>query len=167
MAFYTNGPFQLGLAYELNEKVRGQSLKDQAFSVAGNWNFGVVKVGGVYEHLDYDTPTGSLTRNFWGVSATVPIGPGEMYAFYGDAGDGGGGSANGTTVGQLTKGGGTGASQWSISYTYALSKRTLAYTGFVQTRNDQNAAYNFNINPYTVVKDANASGLVMGLVHFF
>ena len=165
--YYSNGPFNAGIAYESNQKVRGQGLTDNAFSVAGNWNFGFMKVGGVFERLDYDTPTGSLTRNFWDVSATVPIGPGELYASYGDAGDGGGGAANGTTVGQLTKGGGTGASQWTISYTYALSKRTLAYTGFVQTRNDANAAYNFNINPYAVVKDANASGFVVGLVHFF
>lgn len=165
--FYNNGPLNVGLAYEMNEKVRGMGLKDQAFSVAGNWNFGFMKLGGVFERLDYDTPTGSLTRNFWGVSGTVPIGPGELYAFYGDAGNGGGGAANGTTVGQLTKGDSTGASQWSISYTYALSKRTLAYTGFVQTRNETNAAYNFNINPFTVVKDANASGFVVGLVHFF
>lgn len=135
--------------------------------MAANWNFGVVKVGGVYERLDYDTPTGSLTRNFYGISGTVPIGPGELYAFWGQADDGKGGAANGTTVGQLTKGGGTGATQWEISYTYALSKRTLAYTGFVQTANNTNAAYNFNINPYAVVKDANASGFVVGLVHFF
>jgi hypothetical protein len=37
----------------------------------------------------------------------------------------------------------------------------------VQTRNDNNAAYNFNINPYTVTAGSNASGLVVGLVHFF
>jgi hypothetical protein len=48
-----------------------------------------------------------------------------------------------------------------------LSKRTLSYVGFVQTANDTNAAYNFNINPYTVAKDANATALVVGLVHFF
>ena len=60
-----------------------------------------------------------------------------------------------------------GAAMWEISYTYALSKRTLAYTGFVQTRNDNNANYNFNINPYTVVNGANANGFVVGLVHFF
>ena len=73
----------------------------------------------------------------------------------------------GAKVGQIAAGDNTGAANWSVSYTYALSKRTLAYTGFVQTRNDNNAAYNFNINPYTVVNGANASGFVMGVVHFF
>ena len=60
-----------------------------------------------------------------------------------------------------------GATQWSVSYTYALSKRTLTYAGIVQTRNDSNAIYNFNINPYTVTAGSNASGLVVGMVHFF
>jgi predicted porin len=165
--FYANGPFQGGIGYESNQGVRGVGLDDNALSIAANWNFGVVKVGGVYERLDYDTPSGSLKRNFWAISATVPIGPGELYAFWGDAADGTGGAANGTRVGQLTKGGGTGATQWEVSYTYALSKRTLSYVGFVQTRNGINANYNFNINPYTVVNGANASGLVVGLVHFF
>jgi predicted porin len=177
-AFYSNGPFQGGLAYELHEKVRGPNLNDQAVSLALNWNFGIIKVGGVYERLDYDTPTGSLKRNFWGISGTVPIGPGELFAFWGDAGDGTGSAAGCTTgpggvtvcptrVGQLAKGGGTGATEWSISYTYALSKRTLAYAGVMQTRNDNNANYNFNINSYTVVNGANASGVALGLVHFF
>jgi len=165
--FYNNGPFQGGIAWNHNEKLRGQNLDDNAFSIAANWNFGIIKVGGVYERLDYDTPTGSLKRNFWGISGTVPIGPGELYAFWGDAGDGTGSAANGSTVGQVRKGGGTGATQWEISYTYALSKRTLTYAGIVQTRNDTNAPYNFNINPYTVTNGSNASGLVVGLVHFF
>ncbi len=166
--FYNNGPFQGGIAYNWNSKVRGVGLSDSAFSVAANWNFGVVKIGGVFEQLDYDaTSSTNLKRNFWGISATAPVGPGELYAFYGDAGDGGGSAANGTRIGQVIKGSSTGASQWEISYTYALSKRTLAYTGFVQTRNDNNGVYNFNINPYTVVPGANANGFVMGLVHFF
>ena len=163
--FYANGPFQGGIAYESNTKIRCVTCSDWAFSVAANWNFGVAKIGGVYERLDYDVTGGSLTRNFGGISATVPVGPGELYAFWADAGDGSGPA--GTKVGQLAAGNSTGAQQWEISYTYALSKRTLAYTGFVQTRNDNNAAYNFNINPYAVVNGANASGFVMGLVHFF
>jgi len=165
--FYNNGPFQAGIAYQANEKLRGPDLNDWALSIAANWNFGIVKIGGVYERLDYDTPTGSLTRNDWGISGTVPIGPGELFAFYGMANDGSGSAANGTRVGQIIKGNSTGAAMWEISYTYALSKRTLAYTGFVQTRNDNNALYNFNINPYTVVPGANANGFVVGLVHFF
>jgi predicted porin len=164
--FYANGPFQAGVAYQWNQKLRGTSLNDYALSVAANWNFGPVKIGGVWERLDYDVLNNSdLTRNFYALSATVPLGPGELYAFFGTARNGSG--PTGASVGQVRAGSNTGADQWEISYTYALSKRTLAYAGFVQTRNDDNAAYNFNINPYTVVNGANANGFVLGLVHFF
>jgi predicted porin len=163
--FYANGPFQAGIAYESNTKVRCVTCDDWAFSLAANWNFGVVKVAGIYERLDYDVTGGSLKRNFWGASLTAPVGPGEIYAFYGQAQDGSG--PTGSRVGQVGAGSETGASQWEISYTYALSKRTLSYAGFVQTRNDQFASYNFNINPYAVAAGNNASGFVVGLVHFF
>ncbi len=163
--FYSNGPFNAGVAYESNTKVRCVSCSDSAFSVAANWNFGVVKIGGVYEQLQYDVTGGDLKRNFWAVSASAPVGPGELYAFWGQAQDGKG--PTGSSVGQLNAGGNTGADQWEVSYTYALSKRTLSYFGYVTTRNDSNAAYNFNINPYSVVKGANAQGFVVGLVHFF
>ena len=164
--FYANGPFQAGVAYEWRQKVRGPSLNDYALPVAANWNFGPVKIGGVWERLDYDVLNNSdLTRNFYALSATVPIGPGELYALFGTARNGSG--PTGARVGQLAAGNNTGADQWTISYTYALSKRTLAYAGFQQVRNDDNAAYNFNINPYVVVNGANANGFVLGLVHFF
>ena len=154
-----------------NNKVRGAQLDDRALSVAGSYNFGVVKVGGVYERLDYDTPSGSLKRDFYGVSATVPLGPGEFFAFYGRAEDGEGGAARGTRIGSatggVTKGADTSADQWSLSYTYPLSKRTLTYVGYHRINNDANANYSFNINTYPVVNGGNPSGFVGGIVHFF
>ena len=44
-------------------------LQDEAFSIAASWNFGVAKIGGVFERLKYDIATGGdLKRNFWGAS---------------------------------------------------------------------------------------------------
>jgi predicted porin len=164
--FYANGPFQAGIAYQWNEKLRGPGLNDYALSVAANWNFGVVKIGGVWERLDYDVLNNSdLTRNYYGLSATAPIGPGELYALIGTSRNGSG--PTGAKVGQIAAGPNTGATEWTISYTYALSKRSLLYAGFMQTRNNDNAAFNFNINPYTVVNGANANGFALGMVHFF
>jgi len=168
--FYANGPFQGGIAYQWNEKVRGPGLNDYALSVAASWNFGPVKIGGVYERLDYDVAGGSdLKRNFWGISGTVPIGPGEFYAFWGDAGNGSGSAPANTRIGNLGSGGGTGATQWVVSYTYALSKCTLSYAGIVQVRNDSNANYNFGSAGYPggVANGSNVSGATLGLVHFF
>jgi predicted porin len=180
--FYNNGPLQVGTAYERNVKVRGPDLSDWNWTITGAYNFGVIRPALVYERLDYDTPTGSLKRDFWGISATAPIGPGVLYAFYGDASNGKGDAATGTRIGGLTKGSDTGSKQWEISYSYPLSKRTTAYAGYVKLQNERNAAYTFNINAYTINTNCtgigNAAdlacgsngkpdGFVFGLIHLF
>jgi len=180
--FYNNGPLQVGLAYERNVKVRGPGLSDSAATITGAYNFGIIRPALVYERLDYDTPTGDLKRDLWGVSATAPIGPGVLYAFYADASNGKGGAAQGTRVGGLTAGSDTGSKQWELSYTYPLSKRTSVYAGYVKLDNDRNAAYSFNINGYTINttctgaggpvdqncgSNGKPSGLVFGMIHLF
>lgn len=177
-AFYVNGPLQVGIAYERNQDVRqnpivnGQGLVDQAASIAAGWNFADFRLGGVYEYLRYETPlasgaTATLTRNFWGLSGTLALGPGTAYGFYGRAGDGKGTALPGTRVAGLAKGPDTGASQWTLSYTYPLSKRTLLYAGYVKIDNGANASYTFNINPYPTAIGGRPAGFVLGTVHFF
>jgi predicted porin len=168
---YNNGPFQGGIAYELNKEVRCPAanpscgLDDWAFTATAAWNFGVVRVAGVYERLDYDTPAGSLKRNYYGISGTVPLGPGTMYLWYAFADDGKGG---GSRVAGLASGDETSAQEWEISYSYPLSKRTISYVGYHRIDNDANAAYNFNINPYAPAANGmKLNGFVVGLVHLF
>jgi predicted porin len=183
--YYNNGPIQAGIGYERNQKVRNYAIpggtfnaNDWALTVTGAYNFGVVRPALVYERLDYDTPTGSLTRNLWGVTVTAPIGPGALYFAWIDALGGQGGAVEGTRVGGLTRGSQTGSQQWEISYTYPLSKRTQVYAGYVGLANDKNAAYTFNINAYTVSTACTVSqpncgsngrpqGLVFGMIHLF
>jgi len=177
--YYNNGPIQAGIGYESNIKVRGPQLNDWAFTVTGAYNFGVVRPALVYERLDYDTVTGSLTRNLWGVTATAPIGPGALYAAYIMAQDGNGTAVEGTRVGGLTRGSQTSSQQWEISYTYPLSKRTQVYAGYVKLQNDSRAAYSFNINGYTISSscvteavcpagsNGKPGGLVLGMIHLF
>jgi predicted porin len=196
-AFYNNGPIQLGVGYTGNWGVRGTQqvvtisptpagtsttggkLNDYAFSVAGSYNFTIVKVGAVYELLKYDNgglAGGDIKRNFWGASLTGNLGPGQAYAFYGQANNGTGSAPDGTRVGGLVKGEDTRAIQWELSYTYPLSKRTLLYTGYVKIANKDNARYNFNINPYNPTSSSDPAyataggkpgGFVLGMVHFF
>jgi predicted porin len=162
---YRNGPFEGGIAYEDNTDVRGNGLDDYALTATASWNFGVVKVAGLYERINYDTPTGSLKRNLWGVGVTIPAGPGTVYASYQRADDGSGG---GSRVGGLSSGDETAADHYTISYTYPLSKRTITYIGYSGLRNDDNAAYNFNINPYPGNPvGARYNGFVLGAVHLF
>ena len=178
--YYNNGPIQAGIGYEANNNVRGPGLSDYDITVTGAYNFGVVRIAAVYERLKYDVASGGdLKRDFWGVSATAPIGPGALYAFWGQAQDGKGSSNDGSRVGGLTKGSQTGSDQWELSYTYPLSKRTQVYAGYVKLQNDARAAYTFNINAYTInttcVTDSNCpngpngkpGGLVLGMIHLF
>ncbi len=207
--YYNNGPIQAGIGYESNIKVRnynstpntpsvplpgGQlfNANDWAFTVTGAYNFGVIRPALIYERLDYEVPNigagGSvdrkhLTRDFWGISLTAPVGPGAVYFFYGAALDGKGSAENGSRVGGLTRGTDTASRQWEISYTYPLSKRTQVYAGYVLLQNEKNAAYTFNINAYTVNtacqnpdnfvnqntcgSNGKPQGLVFGMIHLF
>ena len=164
---YTNGPIQIGAAYGGNQKVRGADLNDRDYTLTGGYNFGPVRVGAVYEHTKYETPTGDLKRDFWGISGIIPAGPGTIYAFYGRAGDGKGSASDGTKVGALVKGSDTAANMWELTYTYPLSKRTAIYGGYVKIDNKSSAAYSFNINGYGVAPGGDPGGLVLGMYHLF
>ena len=200
---YNNGPFSAGIAYEIHNNFRpnsvpvagtafagqtnpdtsrigGLRLQDQGLSIAASWNFGVVKVGGVFEQLKYDVASGDISRHFWGGSVTWNLGPGQLYAMYGNAGNGSGSALDGQQVGAVRKGSNTGAQQWELSYTYALSKRTLLQAGYVQIANRSNGAYNFGVNQIGGVclpsngvitpacgNSAKPQGLMTGIVHFF
>ena len=192
--YYNNGPIQAGLGYERNVKVRNYSViggtlnaNDWALTATAAYNFGVVRPAIVYERLNYEVPpllatTGSnmqnLTRNLWGVTATAPVGPGAVYFAWNLARHGAGSAPDGSRVGGLTKGENTQSTQWELSYTYPLSKRTQVYAGYVKLQNQQNAAYTFNINAYTINTTCTVSqptcgsngkpqGLVLGMIHLF
>lgn len=165
--YYNNGPIQIGTAYEANEDVRGANLDDHSWTIAAGYNFGFVRPSVVYEATKYDTPSGDLKRDMWGVGLTVPMGTGTWYAFYGHAQDGKGSAATGTRVGGLAKGSDTSSNQWELSYTYPLSKRTLMYAGYVKLDNKANASYTFNINAYPIGIGGKPEGWLLGMVHFF
>ena len=170
---YANGPWNAGVSFEHNKDVRGAGLSDTDWTVTGAYDFGTIMQGFglrlalVYERTKYDTPTGDLKRDFWGVSGTIPVGGGKVYLFYGRAGEGKGNSAVGTAVGGLVKGPDTKSDQYEVSYSYSLSPRTLLYTGYVKINNEANARYSFNINPYPIAPGGKPGGLVFGIVHFF
>jgi predicted porin len=172
-SFYSKGPIDLGVAYERNHNVRFANTTDDALSIAAAYDFGTIagavglRVGAIYERLKYETPTGDLKRDFWGISATVPAGGGSIYAFWGRAGNGKGGAVDGTAIGGLTRGADSASDQWELSYSYALSLRTLLYAGYVKLNNRANASYTFNINDYSTASGAKPMGIVFGMAHFF
>jgi predicted porin len=180
--FYNNGPIGIGLVCEQHNNIRtgtatNPKLTDKGCSVAGSYNFGIAKVGLVFEQLKYDVPAGGeLKRSMWGISGIFNVGPGQMYAMYGRGADGKGSAADGSRVGSVTKGSQTGANTWQVSYTYPLSKRTLLYGGYVMIDNDDNANYNFGTSSMPGLCGGNGAacgtaakpqGLISGIVHFF
>ncbi|GIK85733.1 MAG: porin [Betaproteobacteria bacterium] len=165
---WSPGPWQVGGVYQYNNSLRGAGLNDSAYSLALAYRWDVVRLAGVWEQIRYDTPTGDLKRDFWGVSATLYAGPGEFYAFYGSASDGKGGAAAGERVGGLARGGDTAAAHYEISYTYPLSKRTAVYAGYVKIDNDGNASYNFATNAVAnLAPGGKPEGFVAGVKHDF
>jgi predicted porin len=100
-----------------------------------------------------------LTRNMFGVGVTWDAGPGQIYfRLCVGAGRQGIGSHrgcnNGTVacarIGGLAAGSDGGSSQYEISYTYPLSKRTSVWVGYNKIANEAQAAYNFGVNNYTI-----------------
>ena len=203
---YSNGPIQAGVSFERNQKVRQYTAdafatagvpgttaanpfnaNDTDWTITGAYDFGTIMQGfglrlaAVYEKTKYDTPTGDLKRDFWGISGTIPAGGGKVYLFYGKASNGKGGAVDGENVGYLVKGADTGVKQYEASYSYNLSPRTMLNVGYVKLSNDCKAAYTFNINSYAIaVGQLNAApgspgdfcsgkpgGLLLGFVHLF
>jgi len=172
-ALYNNGPWQAGVGYEGNVKYRCINCFDWNVTVAGAYNFGIVRLGAVYQRVSYDIggvngyEIGTLTNNFWGVSLTAPVGPGVVYGFYGNAAKGHGSAPSGSRVGGLASGDNTASWQGEVSYTYPFSKRTSVYAGWTKLYNQGNASYTFNINSYPIAIGGKPQGFVFGIIHLF
>jgi predicted porin len=181
--FYMNGPIYFGAAFQYNVSERALGLNDLAYSFAAAYQFPKLRIGAIYERLDYDCAnvatvaaqagacqanktslgTSSLTRNFYGVDLTWDVGPGQLYADWSFGADGGGSTYNGARVAGLAKGDNSSSNQWEVSYTYPLSKRTSLYTGYTQIINKTNANYNFGVNPYPIAIGGKPQGFVAGM----
>jgi predicted porin len=170
---WASGPWNVGAVYQANYGARDTTtvagLDDYGWTLALAYDFlERYRIAGVYEKLEYDTPTGSLRRDFWGISATIDLGPGQLYAFYGRAGNGKGSAASGERVGGLARGSDTAANHYEISYTYPLSKRTSAYAGYVKIDNGANASYNFATNAIgNLAVGGKPEGMLVGMNHNF
>jgi predicted porin len=191
---YKNGPFTGILAYEYNNDVRcyngnvggtnatcagayTMAANDWAFSAAAAWDFGIVRVAGLYERIDYDTPQGSLKRDLWGGYFSGPVFTGKWYVGFSYAKDGSGPSTQ--RINGISGGDDTGAYHLSMSYNQPISKRTSWYVAYSRLDNEENASYNFNINPYrnatnstTGASVSNPTGLdlngfLVGMIHLF
>jgi predicted porin len=165
---YNNGPIQFGAAFQYNNAQRAQALNDLAYSFAGAYQFPKVKVGVVYERLDYDFSTStSLTRNMYGVDVLIDAGPGQFYALWAFGDDGGGSAPTGSKIGNVVQGDNSSVNQWLVEYVYPLSKRTSLWTGYTQILNKSAVNYTFASNAYPVANGGKPQGFAVGMFHNF
>jgi predicted porin len=164
---YTAGPFGIGAGYEVHKQFNAHSgpiLRggdDSAWGISAAYTFGPVKIGATYLDADYETNPGQeAKRKTWTLGVDWRIaGPHSLQAQYADAGDVKGNStvgvAQGANGGLDPSGGGTGGSAWSVSYSYAMSKRTRFKLGYVYVDPDGNNS-TFRIG--NSARDATARG---------
>lgn len=175
---YANGPLSVDLDYETTKAVGYADSKLYVATTGASYDFGMVKVSGVYDiikgdpnsliggNIDLNATTpgnqnlGNLAagqkydRRNWFIGAEVPFGKAKVLASYGQVKD--------RTLSDAD------ASKWAVGARYALSKRTELYADYAQIKNDTNAG--FTINPMgnsLGLSGAGVKGFAMGMKHSF
>lgn len=171
---YANGPLSVDLDYETTKAVGYSSSRLFVLTTGASYDFGPVKVSGVYDVIKGDRNSliggnidlggfnlGGLAadekydRRNWFVGVQVPLNDrARVMASYGRVKD--------KTLSDAD------ASKWAIGARYALSKRTELYADYAQIRNDSNAA--FTINPKgnsQGLSGVGTRGIAVGMKHSF
>ena len=152
---YSNGPLFVGLNYHqvkidgidlrgtglvglpgIINGVNGAKYKDKVWDLGATYDFGVVKLAGVYGQLKADNVLFESKTKQWMVGATVPVGSaGNVLASY---------SRNKTSIDGVA--GDAKASKWALGYTHSLSKRTNLYAVYAKISTNDTAEGAFSVN---------------------
>ena len=167
------GPVRAAVAYERHEdfQLNGSNnfLHDaQGLKFTAGGTLGPLYLGGAYERLRYQPRAGGdLKRDYWVLTGKFKLGSGNIVGQYGNAGDGKGSLADGTSVGTIVKGSNTGAKQYTLGYEYNLSNRTQVYGYWSKIRNESSAIYRAAFNGFPSAAGSAPSGFALGVVHNF
>jgi len=165
MLKYDNGPVVLWADYETTTQKGFKNADLKTYVLAGTYNFGMVKVGALYDSLKIDA-CGNLVnvsatcnlagtaydRRNWAVSAVVPYGKWAFKALYGQVDN---------KIGVKTD-----AKKYGLALDYDLSKRTKLYADWGKVDNDANAAFGINASPNSNAYYGN-KGIDFGIAHNF
>lgn len=131
---YAAGPLSLGAAY-WNEKNEGATNSGQtAWRVFGSYDFGVAKVGLLFDDSKVKVAGVDTKRGAWSVPVTAKVGSGVLLFTYTQAQDT-------KTAGNSNSN--TGARQISVGYDYPLSKRTSLGASYSVINNESGARYGY------------------------
>lgn len=132
------------------------NVEDTAWTLGGNYDFGVVKIAAAYEQMNFgnaDTAANntSYKRNNYYLGLAAPVGNGTIRAGYsytpGNASCGSGTTNFVTAVATAGTGfceGGLKATAYQLGYEYNLSKRTAVYGAYSKLDNGTNTKFNFS-----------------------
>jgi predicted porin len=161
---YANGPLSIDLDYETTRAVGYDSDRLYVFTTGASYDFGMVKVSGVYDVIKGDVnsliggnvagPTPKYDRRNWFIGATVPLG--SKTKLMGQ-------------FGQVKDKSVIDGDAWKIGFgaRYALSKRTELYADYAHIKNDTNAGFTINPMGNGSGTSAGVNGLAMGIKHSF
>ena len=136
MLNYANGPLSLTADYEVVNFMGGHPTgaaalydKDTVYTLGASWDFGFVKIAGLYDNQTLDAKNGSEAADIdsWFVSASAPLGKFLVKATYGETDDNAGISQKSKKIG--------------LGLDYNLSKRTKLYTGYAYIDNNDGAGH--------------------------
>lgn len=171
---YAKGPLSIDLDYETTKAVGYSDSRLYVATTGASYDFGVVKLSGVYDVIKGDPNSliggnidlggganlgglaagQSYDRRNWFVGAAVPVGKATFLASYGQVKD--------RTLADSD------AAKWAVGARYALSKRTELYADYAQISNEKSAG--FTINPMgnsLGLSGHGVKGFAMGIKHSF
>jgi predicted porin len=149
--------------------------RDNAARFALNYDVGPLNIGSEFTRLAYSLVAGSVTRNYFTVTAGYKVGNGTINARYGQALAAKGSAPDGTIVtgadsNAIFKGPRSGARNYTVGYEYNFSKRTQLFTYYTKIANEANANYRFGVNAVNSAgtgRGADPAGIVIGMAHDF
>jgi len=169
---YAKGPLNFDLDYETTKAVRMSNGVLYVADVGASYDFGVVKIGALYDVIKGDTDSliggnalgpaldpglgagQKYDKRNWFIGATVPFGKAKFLAAYGQV--------HNKTLNNAD------ANKWSIGARYALSKRTELYADYASINNDSNAKYLMNsMGNSDGILGSGTNGFDMGIKHSF
>jgi predicted porin len=164
---HEQGAWYLSAAVERHHAYQGPGLDDHGAKLGVGYRVGDTRVGLVTERLRYETAAGTLTRNDVYLSLTQQFGRHAVKLGLGHAGDGSGSAPDGTTIGTVRKGAGTGATHLTVGYDYSFSRRSAVFAYYSRIENRRNGVVDFAINSLGAEPGATLKGVVLGLRHNF